>query len=147
MTCQHAWYTCPLTLQLYHRCPRLNPENPNLLWPRPRSSFANGSHRALKNRMCLYLDQNLLLLFPQQPSLLPICVMAQQVNSSTHQRQSEICVSTPIANRKAGLISNLIHPDIELSTSPDQEKITSNKQPQVKQAGRFFIISLWQTLT
>jgi hypothetical protein len=99
--------------------------------------------------MCLHLNRSLLLrlLFPQQPSLLPIRAMAQQVNSSAHQRQSKICVSTPIANCKAGLISNLLRPDIELSTSADQEKIASNKQPQVKEAGRFFIISLWRTLT
>ena len=53
--------------------------------------------------------------------------------------------------RKAGLLSNLLHPDIELSTSADlqvdQEKIPSDKQPQVKEAGRFLMISLWWMLT
>ena len=40
---------------------------------------------------------------------------------------------------EAGLLSNLLHLDIELLTSadPDQEKIASDKQPQVKEAGRF----------
>ena len=94
--------------------------------------------------MCLYLDRNPLLMFPQPLSLLPIRFMPQKVDSST---QSKIWVSTSIARKDCS--RNLLRLDIQLSTSADsdQEKIASDEQPQVKKAGRFSIIFLGRMLT
>ena len=52
-------------------------------------------------------------------------------------------------DRNADCSRNLLRLDIQSSTSadPDQEKIVSDKQPQVKEAGRFSMISLWRMLT